>query len=356
MDSHTIITKLTQAQTLLNEVVNSMQSTPTAPSPLTDKKATPENPTAATSTPAPSKIDDKSADKEKKEKADRPLPTKEHEQSQDDSPESSIGQTGAFDGEFVVMENGKKFQVPPNYVSKSALVEGDQLKLTKEGERNEFRLVSQVERVEMEAILTKKDNLWVALVQLPDGIAHEFRLVSAAIRYFNGEFGDKLVVLLPKSYEQKLPEWVAVKELIKSDANAARDKLEAVRAGEEQSGDGERSSEQVSLHKQTDSVPSAQPVSTEAAILPADAYKARPMAVDVQTGDQQPPARPPVAMDDTSGGRLKAETNDDGGWQKSPMAEAFHQHLTTASDGALPETAGTDEPDQLIPDKVEDLR
>lgn len=204
MNNEEILNKLNQVQTLINEVVDSLQP----------------------------------------DQSDQPNQPQEVAVVGDieESHESSVGLTGVFNGEFVMMENGKKYQVPPNYASKSMLVEGDRLKLMKEGDFNEFKLMGQIERVEVEGILTKKDNQWVALVEDSSSDSssssssgtHEYRLVSAAIRYYNGEIGDKLVILLPKGYEQNSTSWAAVKELNKSEENARKQKEDAERVGVEE--------------------------------------------------------------------------------------------------------------------------
>src|ERR1044072_4956886 len=45
------------------------------------------------------------------------------------SPEEDEAIEGNFDGERMIDYNGKSYQVPPNYASKSKLIEGDPLKL-----------------------------------------------------------------------------------------------------------------------------------------------------------------------------------------------------------------------------------
>lgn len=123
---------------------------------------------------------------------------------------SPVGMVGGFDGEFVTMETGKRYQVPPNYISKSMLVEGDMLKLLKEGDYNEFKLVEERPRQSLSGILTKKNNQWVVLTD-----KGEFRVVAAAIRFHNGEIGDKVEVLVPAEFGEKPPVWGAVKGITK---------------------------------------------------------------------------------------------------------------------------------------------
>lgn len=116
-----------------------------------------------------------------------------------------IGEVGTFDGEFVWMPNEKKYQVPPNYISKTMLVAGDKLKMLSHGDQNEFKIMEQVERVELQGILTKKNYLWTVMVG-----AQEFKVISAAIRYHGGDIGDKVNILVPLNYIKDRIEWAAV--------------------------------------------------------------------------------------------------------------------------------------------------
>lgn len=121
-----------------------------------------------------------------------------------------IGEVGTFEGEFVIMPNEKKYQVPPNYASKAKLIVGDQLKLMRHGDRNEFQIVKQVGRVEVKGILTKKDFQWTVLVD-----KLEFRLIPASVRFHNGEIGDQVEIILPENYLETFPQWAALKGVIK---------------------------------------------------------------------------------------------------------------------------------------------
>ncbi len=137
--------------------------------------------------------------------------------SKEDENYIPIGEEGVFDGEFVQMSNGKKYQVPPNYASKSKLVVGDKLVLLTQGDFNTFKISEQVPRIEVEGILTKKENQWVVL----DG-DKDYLVISASIRFYEGEIGDKIVVLLPETTTMPV-KWAAVKSIIiDEDTKAAR--------------------------------------------------------------------------------------------------------------------------------------
>ncbi|MCA9392088.1 hypothetical protein KC614_02695 [candidate division WWE3 bacterium] len=151
-----------------------------------------------------------------------PLNRADSSEEKDDSPNNEdeesngppIGEIGVFDGEFVLMPNDKKYQVPPNYISKSMLVEGDKLRLTSHGDQNEFQVVEQIDREELTGILTKKDFLWTVMVG-----EFSFKVVSAAIRYHGGDIGDKVTVFVPKGYKDLVPTWAAVKSIEKGAAS-----------------------------------------------------------------------------------------------------------------------------------------
>lgn len=144
-------------------------------------------------------------------------------ESAEEKPESPEGKTGVFEGESVII-NEKKYQVPPNYASKSRLVIGDKLKLIKLGDYNEFKLEEEVPRASAEGILTKKENQWVVLVNNV-----EFRVISAAIRFYEGEIGDKVELVLPQGYEQNPPIWAAVQKILKPER---KDKLVKEKIGQ----------------------------------------------------------------------------------------------------------------------------
>lgn len=132
-----------------------------------------------------------------------------------------VGRSGVFDGIFMVADDGKKFQVPPNYVSKSMLVVGDRLEIVEvdeTGSKYSFKQVKNVERKEVEGILTKKDNQWA--VHTDQGI---YYVVAAAVRFHKADVGDVVAVILPAE-EAILPvEWAAFKEIRKQ---ALREKFE----------------------------------------------------------------------------------------------------------------------------------
>jgi len=132
-----------------------------------------------------------------------------------------VGRKGVFDGIFMITDDGKKFQVPPNYVSKSMLVVGDMLEIVdvdETGSKYSFKQEKNVERKEVEGILTKKDNQWA--VHTDEGI---YYVVAAAVRFHKADVGDVVAVLLPAHTHELPVEWAAFKEIRKQ---ALREKFE----------------------------------------------------------------------------------------------------------------------------------
>ncbi len=117
---------------------------------------------------------------------------------------------GVFDGKSMVGSDGKTYPVPPNYASKSKLVEGDMLKVTITPRGNFiFKQIGPIERDHIIASLgfdatngeyyaTNEEKRW--------------SLLKASITYFKGEPGDEVAILVPKGSPSK---WAAVENVIK---------------------------------------------------------------------------------------------------------------------------------------------
>ncbi len=118
---------------------------------------------------------------------------------------------GVFDGEYMIGEDGKKYLVPPNYASKSKLVEGDLLRLVIDGEgRFVFKQRGPIDRIRLVGSLTQDDQTqnWMAVAE-----GRKYRLLGAAVSYFKGEANDEIVILIPKGTPSK---WAAVENVIKT--------------------------------------------------------------------------------------------------------------------------------------------
>jgi len=120
------------------------------------------------------------------------------------------GVTGLFDGEFMTTDTGKRYQVPPNYASKSMLVVGDTLRLipgdTSLDEPNKFKQIEKIERTETPAVISKKDGKWAVVCE-----QGSFWVLPAAIKFLNAQIGNSVTVILPKNYKELKCEWATIK-------------------------------------------------------------------------------------------------------------------------------------------------
>lgn len=123
------------------------------------------------------------------------------------------GLLGKFDGEFMVTEAGKRFQVSPNYASKSMLVVGDVLRMVGRGEQALFKQVEKIARLEANGVLTKKDGVWAVVTE-----QGSFSVLPAAVKFHQGEIGDEVEVLMPKEYKRLKARWVALVQVEREEA------------------------------------------------------------------------------------------------------------------------------------------
>ncbi|MBM4402028.1 MAG: hypothetical protein FJ044_02185 [Candidatus Cloacimonetes bacterium] len=123
---------------------------------------------------------------------------------------SGPGIVGAFDGEFMVTEKGQRHQVPPNYASKSRLVVGDTLRMIGSGEKALFKQIEKKERVKVSGVLTKKDGRWAVVAE--EG---SFFVLPVSVKFFKGEIGDEVEVIIPKDYKKTKPKWAALEGVSK---------------------------------------------------------------------------------------------------------------------------------------------
>lgn len=117
---------------------------------------------------------------------------------------------GVFDGEGMVGSDGKVYAVPPNYASKSRLVEGDVMKLTiKPDGTFIYKQIGPVERTRVVGCLAfdTEANGYVVLCE-----DRPYRVLTASITYFRGEPGDDVAVFMPKGGKCS---WAAVENIMK---------------------------------------------------------------------------------------------------------------------------------------------
>lgn len=117
---------------------------------------------------------------------------------------------GIFDGTHMVGSDGKQYAIPPNYASKSKLVEGDLLKLTI-APSGKF-MYKQIGPIERERVVgyVEQDQVTKQFSVTADG--KKWNVLTASITYFKGEIGDEAVILVPKNNPSK---WAAVENVVK---------------------------------------------------------------------------------------------------------------------------------------------
>ena len=117
---------------------------------------------------------------------------------------------GVFDGQSMVGSDGKVYTVPPNYASKSKLVEGDLLKLTITPKGSFiYKQIGPIERSRAVATLGFDATIG-EFYATTDG--KRWSVIKASVTYFKGEPGDEVVLLIPKAAPSK---WGAVETIIK---------------------------------------------------------------------------------------------------------------------------------------------
>lgn len=115
---------------------------------------------------------------------------------------------GSFDGESMVGPDGQTYPVPPNYASKSKIVEGDRMKLTITATgRFIYKQIGPVPRKPIvgELSMNEQGN-WVVIVD------HKpYRILTASVTFYKGQAGDSVTILVPKDREVI---WGAVDNII----------------------------------------------------------------------------------------------------------------------------------------------
>jgi len=119
---------------------------------------------------------------------------------------------GVFEGERMISSEGKSYSVPPNYASKSRLVEGDILKLTIKSDGTfVYKQIGPVERVRCTGKLAFDESASGYVVVCEN---KTYRVLTASVTYFDGQPGDEAVLKVPKSKDSV---WAAVENIVQAD-------------------------------------------------------------------------------------------------------------------------------------------
>lgn len=115
---------------------------------------------------------------------------------------------GVFDGQNMQGNDGEEYPVPPNYASKSKLVEGDVLKLTIgiDGALM-YKQINPIDRMRVVGTLVV-DELGNFGVKTPD---KTYKILLASVTFYKAQEGDEVTVLLPEHGDAQ---WGAVEHVI----------------------------------------------------------------------------------------------------------------------------------------------
>ncbi len=118
---------------------------------------------------------------------------------------------GVFDGEHMMGADGKQYLVPPNYASKSKLVEGDILKLSVNPAGTfVYKQIGPIERQRIVGTLAK-DEVTGDYVVISE--SKKWSVLRASVTFFHAEPGNQLVILVPKNAPSH---WAAVENVIRT--------------------------------------------------------------------------------------------------------------------------------------------
>ncbi len=116
---------------------------------------------------------------------------------------------GVFNGECFVSPEGKEYPVPPNYASKSKLVEGDLMKLTIT--RTGTFMYKQIGPVERRRIIGSLSFDQATQKWFAQAHGKSYKILTASVTFYRGKPGDQVVILVPES---GVTDWGAVENII----------------------------------------------------------------------------------------------------------------------------------------------
>lgn len=124
---------------------------------------------------------------------------------------------GTFDGEKMVGLDGKTYPVPPNYASKSKLVEGDLLKLTiTEDGTFLYKQISPIDRRKLiGTIITDNKGKFYVYSE-----GKKYKVLLASLTYFKAKEGDEVTLVVPK---EKISKWAAIEAALDVSENKGTD-------------------------------------------------------------------------------------------------------------------------------------
>ncbi|MFH0814885.1 MAG: hypothetical protein V1902_02280 [Candidatus Falkowbacteria bacterium] len=116
---------------------------------------------------------------------------------------------GVYNGCAMVGDDGRQYDVPANYASKSKLVEGDLLKLTITNSGSFiFKQIKPIGRERCIGVLEREERDMQYYAR-KDG--KRWKLLTASVTYFKGVPGDEVIFLVPKFGDSQ---WAAVENIL----------------------------------------------------------------------------------------------------------------------------------------------
>ena len=114
---------------------------------------------------------------------------------------------GVFNGENMIGADGKEYQVPANYASKSKLVPGDKLKLIVT-ENNDFiyKQIGPVDRRKLVGVLQEDKKGYSVMAN-----GKAYKVIKAAVTYYKANIGDEVAINIPEKEES---DWAAIENVI----------------------------------------------------------------------------------------------------------------------------------------------
>ncbi len=117
---------------------------------------------------------------------------------------------GVFDGQNMIGNDNQEYPVPPNYASKSKLVEGDVLKLTIGTDGSfVYKQISPIERRRVVGTLVV-DEAGNFGVKTPE---KTYKLLLASVTFYHAKEHDQVTILLPTTGDA---DWGAVENIMHS--------------------------------------------------------------------------------------------------------------------------------------------
>ncbi len=117
---------------------------------------------------------------------------------------------GVFNGVKMISEDGSVYDVPPNYASKSKLVEGDMMKLTIPTHgKFVYKQIGPIERDRVRGVLhyNETENQWSVV----SSTGKSYKILTASVTFYKGKAKDEVIALIPQNGHS---EWAAVEHII----------------------------------------------------------------------------------------------------------------------------------------------